>query len=127
MGYRRSLLIALLLFTASVSVAAQAPAGFTKIANVTSGVTYVDATCPDTITCYYVVTALDASGHESQPAACATGQTCINGIQAQGIMPNTGTHTVTLTWVASTSTGVSYNVYQHVGPFPASGLSLVVN
>jgi hypothetical protein len=106
---------------------AQAPSGFTKLANVTTGVSYTDATCPDQVTCYYVVTSLDSTGHESQPATCATGATCIDGIQAQAVMPSSGTHTVALTWVASTSSGVSYNVYQHVGPFPASGLLLTIN
>jgi hypothetical protein len=117
--------LAIILFC-SLLAGAQAAPGFTKIGNITA-VTYVDSSCPDQISCYYQVTAVDATGHESVGAACSSGSSCLNGNQVIAAMPNSGTHTVTLNWTASTSTGVSYNVYQHVGPFPASGLSSTVN
>jgi fibronectin type 3 domain-containing protein len=118
------------LLVAGVLVAdasAQAKAGWTLLGNVASGNSYTDATCPNQNTCYYEVTAVDASGHESALASCATAQLCLAGNQAAVTMPSSGVHTVALSWVASTSAGVTYNVYQHVGPLPASALAAVVN
>jgi hypothetical protein len=117
------LLLGLLLVPFS---AAQASPGFTKLANV-SATTYTDSACPDLTTCFYQVTALDATGHESAGAACSSSALCLGGNQAVAMMPSSGTHTVTLNWAASTSTGVTYNVYVHVGPFPGSGLAATVN
>lgn len=111
------------------SCQAQAPAGFTKLANV-STTTYTDTTCPDDINCAYVVTALDSAGFESKPATCSTStpaNQCVNGVEVLVGIPATGSHTVTLTWTASTTTGVGYNVYSHVGPFPASSLAASSN
>lgn len=118
--------IGVLLFLAAGAANAQAGSGFTKLANV-STLTYTDSTCPNQSSCYYQVTTLDSAGFESQPAACASTQLCIGGNTAVVSMPSSGTHTVTLTWTASPSTGVTYNVYQHIGPLPASGLGGKVN
>lgn len=117
-----------LLFLSAISTVAnaQAATGFTKVGNVTT-LTYVDSTCPDLSTCYYQVTALDAQGFESGPAACAATQLCQNGNMAVAIMPSSGVHTVTLTWGASATASVSYNVYRHIGPLSPSGLGAVVN
>lgn len=120
-----------LLFSASFALFclpsfAQAPAGFTKLANV-STTSYTDSTCADQTTCYYLVTALDSSGHESPGAQCSSTQLCFSGNQAVAIMPSSGTHTVALSWTASGSTGVTYNVYSHVGPLAPSSLGAVVN
>jgi hypothetical protein len=122
----KKLLLLIFMLSFSLVVVAQAPGGFTKIANVTA-VSYTDATCPNQVTCYYVVTAVDAQGFESQPSSCKTGQLCVNGNEAVAAMPSSGTHTVAVAWTASPTAGVSYNVYQHVGPFPASGVSATVN
>ncbi len=113
-------------FILTCSLQAQAAAGFTKIGNVTT-LTYSDATCPLQSTCYYQVTALDSTGFESAPAACASTQLCVGGNEAVAVMPSSGTHTVAIAWVASTTTGVTYNVYRHIGPLPASGMSATVN
>jgi hypothetical protein len=121
----KSLLICAVFALGTISQA-QAASGFTKVGNVTT-LTYSDATCPNQSTCYYQVTALDASGFESAPAACASTQLCVGGNIAVAVMPSSGTHTVALAWLASGSTGVTYNVYRHIGPLPASGLGATVN
>lgn len=122
---RKFLILALLLFP-FLAKAQAIPVGFTKLANV-SATTYTDATCPDLTTCYYIVTAVDSTGHESAGAACNTTTLCLGGNQAVAQMPSSGTHTVALSWTASTTTGVTYNVYSHIGPFPASNFSATVN
>jgi fibronectin type 3 domain-containing protein len=115
-----------LLFLIATPLKAQAGAGFTKISNV-SVLTYADTTCPDLSTCYYQVTALDAQGFESAPAPCSTTVLCQGGNMAVAVMPSSGTHTNTLTWVASTSTAITYNVSRHIGPLAPSNLNAVVN
>lgn len=125
---RKSALAVLLLalFAMPQLAGAQAPAGFTKIGN-TTAVTFTDANCPDLTSCYYVLTAVDSTGAESQPAACATNQLCMNGNEAVAQMPSSGVHTVTLAWVAPTGTGpFTYNLYVHIGPLPASGFGATV-
>jgi hypothetical protein len=123
---KKLFIIISLLFLSAIPTMAQAAAGFTKVANV-STLTYVDSSCPDLSTCYYQVTALDAQGFESGPAACASTQLCQNGNMAVAIMPSSGVHTVTLTWSASATASVTYNVYRHIGPLSPSGLGAVVN
>jgi hypothetical protein len=116
-----------ILFLAAMAHA-QAAAGFVKINTApVAGTAYTDASCPDNVSCYYQVTAVDSAGFESKPSTCASTATCVAGTELVVGMPSTGTHTVALNWTASTSTGVSYNVYQHVGPFPASNLGGTVN
>lgn len=105
---------------------AQASAGFTKIGNV-SAFTFSDATCPNQSTCYYQVTALDSAGFESAAATCSSTQLCVGGNIAVATMPSSGTHTVTLAWLASGTTGVTYNVYRHIGPLSATAMSATVN
>lgn len=121
----KKLLLLILIFAVRIS-AAQTPAGFTKLANV-SAVTYTDTTCPVLTTCFYIVTAVDSTGHESIGAACGATALCFGGNQGVAIMPSSGTHTVILNWTASTTAGVTYNVYSHVGPFPATNFSATVN
>lgn len=117
------LLIAALLV--ATPVFAQATTGFTKVGNVTTP-TYVDSSCPLQSSCYYQVTAVDSLGFESQPAQCSTTVLCFGGNQVVAIMPNSGTHTVTVSWLVSTG-ATSYNIYRHIGPLPPSSLSVVVN
>jgi hypothetical protein len=105
---------------------AQAPQGFTKLANV-STTTFSDATCGNQNTCYYAVTAVDSVGHESSPALCDNSQLCFATNQAVVQMPSSGTHTVGLSWGASTTSGVSYNVYRSVGPVSPTNLKAIVN
>ncbi len=113
-------------FVLTCSLQAQAAAGFIKIGNVTT-LTFSDTTCPLQSTCYYQVTAVDSSNFESIPAACTSTQLCVGGNEAVAVMPSSGTHTVSISWVASTTTGVTYNIYRHIGPLPASGMSATVN
>lgn len=110
---RASLLLLLFLSTAAFAKA-QSLTGYTIIANV-SGTTATDATCPDGNSCGYQVTAFDGS-LESAPS---------NVVIA--LIPPTGSHSVTLTWTASPTSGVTYNVYRHVGPLAPTNLVKVVN
>jgi len=120
-------LLAVLCFALfSTALVAQAATGFTKIAN-TSGAAYTDGTCPNQSSCYYQVLAVDAQGFESVPSPCLATQLCVGGNIAVAIMPSSGTHTVALTWTASTTTGVTYNVYRHIGPLSGSNFAAVVN
>jgi fibronectin type 3 domain-containing protein len=121
----RKIILAIFLMVAP-AMAAQVASGFTKISNATT-TTFTDATCPLMSTCGYQVTAVDASGFESAVAACSSTQLCIGGNIAVAIMPSSGTHSVALSWTASTSTGVSYVIYRHIGPLPAANLSVTVN
>jgi len=116
--------LAVLLFAATAAKA-QAPVGFTKLANVTT-LTYTDATCANQSTCYYVVTAVDALGLESQPAACSITVLCVGGNMAVAQMPSSGTHTVLVAWTTSSTITVSYNVYVHRGALAPSNLSATV-
>ena len=128
-GYREMKLkiavLALLVFGV-VQSRAQAASGFTKLATVNTN-TYTDSTCANQTTCYYQVTAVDSLGHESPATLCGSSQLCFGTNQAVVTMPSSGTHTVSLSWTASTTTGVQYNVYRAVGPLSASNLSATVN
>jgi len=122
----KKITILLFFILAPIFTHAQASQGFTLLKNV-STLTYTDSTCPDMTSCFYEVTALDSTGHESQPAPCASGQLCYNGNQAVAQMPSSGSHSVTLTWTASTTPSVTYNIYSHIGPLPPTGLGAIVN
>lgn len=111
---RASLLLLLFLSTAAFAKA-QSLTGYTNIGNV-SVTAFTDSTCPDANTCSYQTTAVDNIGSESSPSNVAI-----------ATIPKTGTHTVALTWVASGTSGVTYNVYRHIGPLAPSALSAVVN
>lgn len=126
----------LLLLCASLLLAigahAQAGAGFIKLN--TSPVTttaYTDSTCPDSGVCYYQVTAVDASGHESTASLCSTtlgaNVSCFNSNQLKVVIPATGTHSVSLSWIASTTTPApTYNVYFSTVA-PPTGMTATVN
>jgi fibronectin type 3 domain-containing protein len=123
---KKTFLLLTLVALLSVGAYAQSSPGFVKATNV-SITNYTDAACADQTTCYYQVTAVDAFGHESPAASCSTTVLCFGGNQAVAVMPSSGTHSVALTWTASTTTGVTYNVYKAVGPLPASNLGLTIN
>ena len=123
---RKTLLLLFILMLASLASSAQIATGFTKVANVTT-TSYTDSSCPNLSTCAYQVTSVDSSNFESAPAACASTQLCVGGNEAVAQMPSSGTHTVAVSWVASPASGVTYNVYRHVGPLPASAIATVVN
>lgn len=122
----RKLFLLLCIVGAAVVCEAQAANGFTKVSNVTVTV-YTDTTCPNLSTCGYQVTSLDANGFESTPALCATGVLCFSTNIVVVTMPSSGAHSVNLSWTASTTPGVTYNVYRHIGPLPPSNLNAVVN
>jgi hypothetical protein len=97
-------------------VLAQAGAGYVKIAS-TSGLSQIDTAVVDGDVYLYEVTAANAAG-ESSPVTTGA-----------AIIPTTGTHSVTLAWGASTTPGVTYNVYriQVVIPNPPAAASATVN
>src|SRR5690348_15553712 len=121
----KKLLVLCLLFI-SISLHAQAATGFTKVANQTT-TSYVDTTCPNLSVCYYQVTSVDAQGFESQPAQCGATTLCLSGNIAIAVMPSSGTHTVTVSWIAPSPTPASYNVYRHLGPSPSASVSITIN
>jgi hypothetical protein len=127
MSKRILILFSLLCFSV-VPAKAQAPAGFTKLntAPVTA-LTFTDTACANQSTCYYVVTAVDAQGFESQPSSCSPTVLCVGGNMAVAQMPSSGTHTVTLAWTTTSTITVSYNVYVHRGALPPANLSATVN
>jgi len=112
---------ALLLLVCAVSVKAQVPSGFTKIATVTS-TTYTDSACPHNAICAYIVTAYNSAG-EGQPSNYAYAK-----------IPASGSHTVVLNWSANSNTcggnciPAGYYVYEGppppapaLGPFVRNG------
>lgn len=117
----------LVVFVSTVLAQAAAP-GYTKLnTSLVTSATFTDSSCPNQSSCYYQLTAVDAQNFESVPAACDPSQLCVGGNQAVVVMPSSGTHTVTVKWIASTSAVTGYNVYRHIGPLAASGLSTTVN
>lgn len=97
---------------------AQAGVGYTKL-NTTpvTALTFTDTTVTDGALYQYQVTAVSQFG-ESSPAT--------SGVAS---IPTTGTHTATLNWTASTTIGVTYNVYRIQGstPNPPGATSVTVN
>lgn len=77
--------------------------------------TYNDATVVDGAEYGYIVTAVTPWGYA-----------CSNQV-LDVVIPATGTHSVTLTWVASTTAGVTYSVFRAVPPNAPSTLSTTVN
>ena len=92
--------------------------GQTPIATGVTALTFTDSTVVDGNTYYYTATGTDADGNVSG---------CSN--IASGVVPATGTHTVTLNWKASTG-GVapySYSIFRTSPPTPPTGLAVQVN
>lgn len=89
-------------------VLAQAGAGYVKIAS-TSGLSQIDTSVVNGQAYQYQVTAVDQFG-ESTPVTSMI-----------AIIPATGIHSVTLSWIASTTIAtpaVTYNVYRLTGTIP---------
>jgi hypothetical protein len=112
-----ALVVGALCFWPSIPQHAQGTAvpGATVIATGITGTTFTDTTCPDGVTCTYYISAVDQFGEslDKTPATAA--------------IPATGTHTVTLKWTASTTSGVTYTLYQGQPPNPPTGFSAVPN
>jgi hypothetical protein len=124
----RKLWITLILTLACGAAHAQASSGYTKLnTSPVTTLTYTDSSCPLQTSCYYEVTSVDAQGFESIPGTCAATQLCVGGNQMYVQMPTSGTHTVTLSWIASSTPSVTYNVYRHIGPFGPTGGTATVN
>jgi fibronectin type 3 domain-containing protein len=119
--------VALLLFWPGK--AQNAPGGFTLLKSGVTTTTYADTTCPDGVTCIYQVYAVDANGAFSAPAAPNTLPPTFDGTQdyATVTIPISGTHTVTVSWTASATSGVTYSVYRYTGPLAPGGLAAVSN
>ena len=77
-------------------------------------VSYTDSTPVDGTTYAYIVTAVDFAGY-----ACSN-------LVLNITIPSTGTHTVALTWVASSTPSVTYSVFRAQVPI-APILTVVVN
>jgi hypothetical protein len=115
------LLLCLLLAVTTISnaqtaacTAAVTSAG-TPLATGLTTLTYTDTTVVDGQSYDYMVTAVDPFGY-----ACSN-------ITTNAAIPSTGTHTVVLTWVASTTSGVTYSVFRAQTPTPPSTLAVVVD
>lgn len=115
------LFLVLLLCTglAPWAIYAQATAGYTKISTTpVATTTFTTGTLTNGAVYNFEVTAVDATNRESIPSNVLT-----------LTIPTSGTHTVTLNWIPSTSAGVNYNVYNQLVPIsnPPGALSGVVN
>jgi hypothetical protein len=77
---------------------------------------FLDTTVVDGTTYGYVVAAYNNLGMFS----------CSN-ILTSVVIPATGTHSVSLTWIASTTPGVTYGVFRASAPAPAVSLTATVN
>ena len=103
---KRLLFLGLVVFCAA-NAFAQAGAGYTKIAS-TNGLSQIDTAVTDGDVYQYQVTAINQFG-ESTPITSNVAP-----------IPATGTHSVTLSWGASPTAGVTYNVYRITGAPPNS-------
>jgi len=111
------IVLAMLVAMPTLHTHAQATAGFTKIASVTT-TSYTDTSCPKGGSCQYQVTATATGEPESGPSNTIT-------------VANTGTlGNVALTWQAGTcptgkncATPTGYNVYQIAPSVPPAGLA----
>ena len=77
--------------------------------------TYNDTTVVDGVAYGYIVTAVDPWG-----VACSNQLLNVT-------IPTTGTHSVTLNWVASATSGVTYSVFRATPPASPAGLAATVN
>jgi fibronectin type 3 domain-containing protein len=116
MDQMKKFLLACFLFVSSLALAAN-PCGMggVQVATGLTVLTYVDTSVSQGTTYTYGVTATDVNGLES---------ICSNRVTP--FVPNTPPpppHQVTLTWNASTTSGVTYNVYKITPPNPPTGLA----
>lgn len=89
----------------------------TPIATNVALTTYTDATVVNANSYYYTIAAINTNGNFST--------TCSN--IATAVIPAIGTHTVTLTWTASTTPNVTYAVFRDQAPAPPTNLIKTVN
>jgi cellulose 1,4-beta-cellobiosidase len=98
--------LAVLLLAGRSSTRAQNLAGYSVLnTSPVTATSFADSACADSQRCFYYVTAVNAIG-ESGPS---------NIVNVT--IPATGTHTVTVSWSASTG-ATSYNVYKGTAPLP---------
>jgi len=96
---------------AQTTIAAPPGNGWVQLTSGLTATTYTDTTCVDGTTCYYAVESVDQFG------------VGLDTSYVTGAIPATGTHTVTLTWTASTTAGATYTVFQGPPPLPPAGLA----
>lgn len=90
--------------------------GFTQVSTAPiTGTTFTDSTVTDGNTYVYMITANNAAGF-----ACS-------GVSTQLPIPSTGVHSVALSWIASTTSGVTYAVFRAQNPAPSGTPSGTVN
>lgn len=97
---------------------AQATAGYTKVnSTAVSATTFTTGTLTDGVAYNFEVTGVNSAGIESLPSSIVT-----------LVIPNSGTHTVTLVWTAGTG-DATFNVYdqQVASANPPAALSGTVN
>jgi len=89
----------------------------TPIASGITTTTFTDSAVTDGVTYYYTVAAVSTT----------TGlySSCPTPVAAP--IPATGTHSVTLNWTASTTSGVTYAVFRASPPNPPTGLTETTN
>lgn len=121
---RKTLACLLLLLAPASGVVKAGMLGLTPIGNVGPSVaTFTDTAPVDGVAYAYWITA--------QAAPCPAAPTCgesgaSNTVPA--LIPPTGTHTVTLSWTPSTSSGVvSQNIYRVSAPLAPTGASGAIN
>lgn len=113
----RKLLLILVALCGAATAQAATPACAAGGTAVTTGVgatTFTDATVVSGQTYGYLVTADTQFG-----SSCST---IVNAV-----IPAGGAHSVKLTWVASTTVGVTYSVFRAQAPAPPTGLGDTVN
>ena len=91
-------------------------AGAIQIVSGLSVTVYTDTTVVNGQTYSYTVIASDPFG----VSACSN-------IAGGNVIPATGTHSVALSWTASTTNGVTYAVFRATPPTPPSALTSTVN
>lgn len=115
----KATLVALILFTilgvplfhshAQATINPPPGNGWTQLTSGITAVTYTDTTCKSGTTCYYAVESADQFGVGLDTTYVTAS-------------PTTAAPDVVLTWTASTTTGVTYTVFQ--GPPPAAPAGL---
>jgi hypothetical protein len=120
MKHKAVLILITVLASLAVSASAQAAcpstAGATQLTTGLTTTTYTDSSIADGASYDYMVEAVNSFG----------GFSCSN-VVLNAVIPATGTHTVALTWNASTTSGVTYAVFRAQTPANPTSLTVTVN
>lgn len=108
----KRLIVLIAIIYASCNAFAVCPG--TQISKQQTALTFTDATVTDGAKYTYSVTAVGPTGESVCDSAPLL------------VIPATGTHSVVLTWAASTTPGVTYNVYRSSPPNPPTAITETV-